>query len=106
MPEQLNDEQLDSLSLALKYFLKEANLPTLFEFEMEFSTKSLIDTSDRPEYQRICSQLAFRLYDLFSRQGKDIPEILNQWREFSESSVLPEVKKVWKTLPESPLIQQ
>jgi SIR2-like domain len=96
MPEQLSDEQLDSLCLALKYLLKEANLPTLFEFEIEFSTKSLIDTSDRPEYQRICSQLACRLHKLFLQKGRDIPEILIQWRNFSENSVLPEVRKIWQ----------
>jgi hypothetical protein len=96
IPEQLNDEQLDSLCLALKYLLKEANLPTLFEFEMELSTKSSIATSDRPEYQRICSQLAFRLHKLLLQQSKEIPEILTQWKDFSENSVLPEVRKVWQ----------
>lgn len=96
MPEQLNDEQLDSLFLSLKYLLKEANLPTLFEFEMELSTKSLIDTNDRPECQEICSRLAFRLYKLLLQKGKDIPEVLTQWKNFSENSVLPEVRKVWQ----------
>lgn len=96
MPEQFNDEQLDSLSSALKYLLKETNLPTLFEFEMEFSTKSLIDTSDRPEYQRICSQLACRLHKLLSQKGENIPEILVKWKKFSEDSVLPEVRKIWQ----------
>jgi SIR2-like domain len=96
MPEQFNNEQLDSLSLALKYLLQETNLPTLFEFEMELSTKSLIGTSDRPEYQKICSQLAYRLHKLFLQKGRDIPEILIQWKNFSENSVLPEVRKIWQ----------
>jgi hypothetical protein len=96
MPEQLSDEQLDTLCLALNYLLKETNLPTVFEFEIELPTKSLIATSDRPEYQRICSQLAFRLRELFLQQGKDIPGILEKWKEFSEESVLPEVRKIWQ----------
>jgi hypothetical protein len=56
----------------------------------------LIAISDRPEYQKICSQLAFRLHKLLLKKGEDIPEILTQWKNFSENSVLPEVRKVWQ----------
>lgn len=95
MPDQLNNKQLNSLFLALKYLLEETKLPTIFEFEMEISSKSSIVTNDRPEYQKLCSQLAFNLHKLFSRQEKDIPDILTQWKELAENSILPEVRKIW-----------
>jgi hypothetical protein len=96
MPEQLNNEQIDSLCLALKYLINDVELPTLWEFEMELSNKSLIMIDDRPEYQKLCSQMTYHLYARFTKEQKEIPDIVKTWKFSSEQSALPEVRKIWE----------
>jgi hypothetical protein len=96
LPDLLNNEQMNSLYLALKYLLEDTTLPTLQDIEMQFLSKSLIIVNERPEYQKLCSQIAYYLYIKLTKEKKDIPDILTQWKTFSESSVLPEVRKIWQ----------
>jgi hypothetical protein len=70
-PEMFSMSHFDSLLLALKYLLKETDLPSLQELGNDETIYF-----DRPEYRRLVSQLAYDLYYLFEGQGKNIPEIL------------------------------
>jgi hypothetical protein len=96
MPEILNAEQYDSVLLALEYLLKETELPNLEDLEMTIESNPLIRFEERPEYRRLASRLAHRLYLFYEKQGKELPSILVEWKSFSEKDVLPEVRKVWQ----------
>jgi SIR2-like domain len=96
MPEILNAEQYDSVLLALEYLLKETELPSLQDLEMNIESNPLIRFEERPEYRRLASRLTHRLYLFYEKQGKELPAILVEWKNISEKDVLPEVRKVWQ----------
>jgi SIR2-like domain len=96
MPEILNARHYDSLLLALEYLLKETELPSLEDLEMTVESNPLIRFEERPEYRRLASRLAHRLYFFYEKQGKELPSILVEWKSISEKDVLPEVRKVWQ----------
>jgi hypothetical protein len=94
MPEIFNAAHYDSLQLALEYLLTETELPSLQELEMTIERNPLIRFEERPEYRRLASRLAHRLYSFYEKQNKEIPSILVKWKNISENDVLPEVRKV------------
>jgi hypothetical protein len=94
-PECFNDSHIESLCISLEYLLKETALPNRRFIETVNELTLRIPISDRPEYRASVVELAFQLYRLFRSRNKDIPEILNKWKEISQNDPLPEVRQIW-----------
>jgi len=94
-PECFNDNRIESLCISLEYLLKETELPNRRFIETVDELTLRIPISDRPEYKKLTTELAFQLYGLFRSRNKDIPEILNKWKEISQNDPLPEVRRIW-----------
>jgi hypothetical protein len=91
-PSMFEPAHIDSLILSLEYLLKETELPDAKDLEMAGEATY----HERPEYRRLSSQLAHHLYSLLEKQGINIPEVLNNWKNISKTDILPEVRKVWQ----------
>lgn len=91
-PSMFEPMHINSLILSLEYLLKETELPD--SEELEIAGEAIYH--ERPEYRRLASQLAYHLYSLLEKQGINIPEVLNDWKNISETDVLPEVREIWQ----------
>jgi len=94
-PECFNDNQIESLYIALEYLIKETELPDRRFIETVNESTLRIPISDRPEYRKLTAELAYQLYKLLKSRNEKIPMILSKWREISKNDPLPEVRWVW-----------
>lgn len=75
----------------------------LYQFtDFNHIRKSIVEDDPReyekyPRYQKALSQLAATLYDRYQKRGDMIPEILEEWKERSKKSCLPEVRRTFAT---------
>jgi hypothetical protein len=95
IPECFDDIQIESLCISLEYLIKETEIPDRRIVELSNESALGIPISDRPEYRKLTAELALQLCRLFKSRKKDIPEVLNKWREISQNDPLPEVRRVW-----------
>jgi hypothetical protein len=96
LPELLNARHLDSLSIALNYLIAETRLPSEEERAAGNKTLTVIPVSERSDYRMHVAELAYRLYEHFTKLGKEIPEVLLRWKDICQNDPLPEVRRAWK----------
>ncbi|HPO15726.1 MAG TPA: SIR2 family protein [Candidatus Hydrogenedentes bacterium] len=98
-PKSLTDQDKESLCAALSDILRETVLPTsLIEY---FQEKALLNrsiaASKKIEYQAVGADLASALYADYSRRSCAMPSSLEDWKELSETTPLPEVRRAWQS---------
>ncbi len=86
------EKQVNSIVIALQYLIKETEL----SYERSISEfNSIIPIHDLPEYRRASTRLAYWTYKKFIHEGKEIPQILIDWKQASMEDSSPAVRKVW-----------
>jgi hypothetical protein len=91
-PLLINEKQVISIIIALQYLIKETELSherTINELN------SIIPINELPEYRRISTKLAYWIYRKLIDEGKEIPQILINWKQVSMEDPSPAVRKVW-----------
>lgn len=94
-PEIVSDEQIESLCFSLEYLIKETELPNRKEIENIASMKTVIPLIDRWKYRRLSAQLAHCIFTKLDHEGKEIPQIITDWRSVCLKDPFPEVRKAW-----------
>lgn len=86
------EKQVNSIVIALQYLIKETEL----SYERSINEfNSIIPIHDLPEYRRVSTRLAYWTYKKFIHEGKEIPQILIDWKQASMEDSSPAVRKVW-----------
>jgi hypothetical protein len=89
------NQQLENLLLALEYLIEATKTPQNWDdLDIQYP-RSTIPNFDIPEYRQLSSQLSYTLYQLFQEKGLEMREILNRWKEQSQSDILTEVRSIW-----------
>jgi hypothetical protein len=96
LPELLNEDQMESLCIALEYLIKETELPARQDREAISKLCTTIPIDERPEYRELGARLAYWLFVQFTSKNKTVPQILIKWKEICQSDPLPEVRRVWR----------
>ena len=96
LPQLFNESQMDSVSIALEYLIKETELPSRRDQETSNNFSSMIPTKDLPEYRALSASLAYWLFVQYKNTEKEIPQILLKWQEICKNDPLPEVKRAWR----------
>jgi hypothetical protein len=96
-PDVLLDKnrQLENLLLALEYLIEATKTPQNWDDLDIQDPRSTIPNFDIPKYRQLSSQLSYTLYQLFQEKGLEMREILNRWKEQSQSDILTEVRSIW-----------
>ncbi len=95
LPDILNENQIESLCIALEYLIKETELPSRKETEEISKLQTTIPVGDRPDYRELAAKLAYKLFINFTNRNKEIPQILIKWKDICQIDPLPEVRRVW-----------
>jgi hypothetical protein len=89
------EKDFENISEGLGYLLEETQYPKNWtELDLQ-DTQSPISNVDKPTYREYASRLAHQLYLLLENQSREIPSILNRWREESLNDKLPQIRKIW-----------
>ena len=105
--ETLSDKQIESLCISLQYLIKETELPDIKELEnIDTMQTTVIPLMDILEYRKKSAELAYYIYLNFKCEEKEIPQILNEWRDACLSDPFPEVRKIWELANSSFLIDE
>ena len=94
MYDLLNEEQIQSLLIALEYLLNETDFNNVNNDTFE---KSI---NEYPDLRKESVKLAHYLYLLFNQLNKEIPLILEKWKHIGETDPLPEVRRAWNEVVE------
>ena len=96
LPELLDENQIESLCVALDYLIKDTELPERYDQEAISRVCLTIPTNDRPESRKLAAELAYRLFSQFTSKNEKVPQILIEWKEICQDDPLPEVRRVWR----------
>ncbi len=96
LPDLLNESQMESLFIALKYLIKDTELPEIPDQEAISRVCLTIPINERPIYRELAAELAYRIFVQFTSKKKEIPQILIDWKEICQNDPLPEVRRVWR----------
>lgn len=86
-----NSKQLEKLLDSLKNLYDETNLTNFTEDN--FGT---LAESELLPIRALATELAYKLYNRIRIENTSIPKILILWKEESQKSAIPEIKKAWK----------
>jgi hypothetical protein len=95
-PDLFTEKIIESLCVALQYLLKETELPNSEELNILETTTSFIPLEDKPNCRELSASLAFAIFTFLSTKSKEIPNIINEWKEVASVDHLPEVKRTWR----------
>jgi hypothetical protein len=95
LPEELNQKQMLSLSVALEYLMTETELPDDLDAYRGIASRPTIPLEERPEHRQSSAELAHALYRYFSNNNQYIPQVLHDWKEICGKDVFPEVRRAW-----------
>ena len=96
LPELLDENQIESLCVALDYLIKDTELPERHDREAISRVCLTIPINDRPESRKLAAELAYRLFSQFTSKNEEVPQILIEWKEICQDDPLPEVRRVWR----------
>ena len=63
-------------------------------YSVNLNDRDIIDRQSIDKYYYCCN-LAKGIYNLLNSDNKEIPEIINRWKDFSENNVLREIRNIW-----------
>jgi hypothetical protein len=95
MPERFTEDMVSSLCVGLEYLKNETELPRDMDKEFRTGSRPTIPVEKRPDCRKDAAGLAHALYKHLSQENVEIPQILLEWREASQSDPLPEVRWAW-----------
>lgn len=95
LPSALDDQQLDALCLSLDHLLEDTKLPKYESMEREDQIAGLVPVERRPEQRQLGAQLAYQLYKEFECREREVPDVLERWRQVCAEDPLPEVRNGW-----------
>ncbi len=94
--------QVNDLALGLEFLVEETELPQ--ELSQSLLTRPEDDSlgyPDRPHHRLAAARLARALGRHLKRSKRAVPKIIENWRDLSDASTLPELRKVWRAGRES-----
>lgn len=95
MPDLLTENHRQLLYIALTNLLQETELPLWNHKQMNLEDNSIILEEERSYIRIKASELAYQMYVTFEGQQENIPSILTKWKQDSEKSIYPEIKRIW-----------
>ena len=63
-------------------------------YSVNLNDRDIIDRQSIDKYYYCCN-LAKGIYNLLNSDNKEIPEIINRWKDFSENNVSREIRNIW-----------
>jgi len=88
----LSDKNIKGLLFALDILRSYTALPSYDELNDKD-----VNLLKRPNYRGWSAVLAYKLHQYLSKNGKEIPKVINEWKNICITDPLPEVRYAWQS---------